>query len=238
MQNVRVLSRDQVRRLDKLAIDAFAIPGLILMENAGRGCVEVLCRQGVSGPVVIACGAGNNAGDGLVMARHLDQRGIAVRLLFWRDPTQLRGDAAANYAMVCRADLPQTWLQGPRAPSLLDTQLEGADWIVDALLGTGARGNPRGPLDAVIEQLNRHPARKLALDIPSGLDCDTGQSGRPTLRADHTCTFVAAKPGLIVPAARPFVGHLHVVDIGIPHKLLDQFAVNRGFGSEPIVGGS
>ncbi len=238
MRNVPVLSRDQVRQLDRLAIDTYGIPGLILMENAGRGCVDVLRRLGVSGPVVIACGAGNNAGDGLVMARHLDQQGIAVRLLFWRDPADFRGDAAANYAMVCRADLPRTWLRGPHSLSQMDALLDGAEWIVDALLGTGARGDPRQPMGSVIDRLNSHPAKKLALDIPSGLDCDSGQPGQPTLCADHTCTFVAAKPGLLRPAARPFVGRLHLVAIGVPGMLLDQFDVERGFGSEPIVGGS
>ena len=77
-------------------------------------------------------------------------------------------------------------------------------------------GEPRPPLDAVIHQLNSHNARRMAVDVPSGLDCETGLAAGRTFRADHTCTFVAAKPGLIAPAARPWVGTIHVLDIGAP----------------------
>jgi NAD(P)H-hydrate epimerase len=94
--------------------------------------------------------------------------------------------------------------------------------VVDALLGTGARGAPRAPLDTVVQELNRLPARRLAIDIPSGLDCDTGEAHQPAFRADHTCSFVAAKPGLVRPSARAYVGQLHVLDIGVPVTLLDQ----------------
>ena len=111
------------------------------------------------------------------------------------------------------------------APPSLDAQLQGADWIVDALLGTGARGEPRSPLDRIIDQLNAHPARILAVDVPSGLDCETGSAARHAVRATDTCTFVAAKPGLLSAQASPYVGALHVLDIGTPSKLLRQFGI-------------
>jgi NAD(P)H-hydrate epimerase len=223
---IPVLDREAVRELDDRAIHEYGVPGIVLMENAGRGCVDVLWRCGVRGPVAICCGKGNNAGDGLVIARHLDLRGVAVRLLFWSDPATLQGDAGINYAIARRAGLRIDVYEGPDAAAQLDHDLDGVEWIVDALLGTGAAGEPRPPVDSVIGRLNAHAARKMAVDVPSGLDCQTGVAARPTFRADHTCTFVAAKPGLVAPAAQPWVGQLHVLDIGTPSALLREFGIN------------
>jgi NAD(P)H-hydrate epimerase len=219
------LSREAVREIDRRAIEEFHIPGIVLMENAGRGCADILCQIEAAGPVVICCGKGNNAGDGLVLARHLDQRGIATQLLFWSDPAQLQGDAAVNFEIATRARLPLAVGSHADPLAVLAPHLAAARWIVDALLGTGAVGEPRPPFDQIISRLNACPARKLALDIPSGLDCDTGQFAAHPFRADHTCTFVAAKPGLLVPSAHPWVGQLHVLDIGIPRALLEQFGL-------------
>jgi len=220
-----VLNRETVRSFDERAIRDYGVPGIVLMENAGRGCVDEMCLWGVRGPVVICCGKGNNAGDGLVIARHLELRGVAVRLVFWSDPAELQGDAGANYLIAQRAGLTIETCVGEDAEARLERCLADADWIVDALLGTGATGSPRPPLDGVIDRLNRHPARKMAVDIPSGLDCDTGVPAHPTFRADHTCTFVAAKPGLVVAAAQPWVGTLHVLDIGAPRALMTEFGL-------------
>src|SRR5215472_571114 len=97
------LSRDEVRELDRRAIEEYGVPGVVLMENAGRGTAELLRSLGVRGPVVICCGKGNNGGDGFVMARHLDNAGVAVRLLLFADPDRLTGDAAVNYRILARA---------------------------------------------------------------------------------------------------------------------------------------
>ena len=223
--SIPVLDRDAVRELDRRAIQEYGIPGIVLMENAGRGCADVLCRLGVPGPVAICCGKGNNAGDGLVLARHLDLRGVPAHLIFWSDPSDLQGDAGINYTIADKAHLPIHVCGGPDVTEQLERLLEGVAWIVDALLGTGAQGEPRSPLDRVIDCLNAHDARKLAIDIPSGLDCQTGRPAVHTFRADHTCTFVAAKPGLVVPAAKPWVGQLHVLDIGVPRALLREFGI-------------
>src|SRR5689334_21237809 len=97
------LTREQARDLDRLAVEEFAIPSLVLMENAGRGMAELLARLGIGGPVVVCCGRGNNGGDGLVIARHLDAAGYEVRILLLADPASLAGDAATNHAIVARA---------------------------------------------------------------------------------------------------------------------------------------
>jgi NAD(P)H-hydrate epimerase len=216
------LNRRESREIDRRAVDEYGMTGLVLMENAGRGVADVLCRLGVSGPVAICCGRGNNGGDGFVIARHLDLRGHAVRVLLWARPDELRGDAAENYQILAKSDVPIEVFGDAYDPQRLAMHLSGAAWIVDALLGTGTTGPPRPPLDGVIRRVNAHGAPIVAVDIPSGLDCDTGAAAEPTIRAAHTCTFVAAKPGLLVAEARPYVGELHVLDIGIPRKLLRE----------------
>lgn len=219
---VETLTRAQVRQVDRRAVEEYGFCGLVLMENAGRGVADRLCRMGIDGPVAVCCGKGNNAGDGFVIARHLDLRGFAVRVLLWAEPSELGGDAAANFRILEKTDVPIEIFGEGHDAARLEGLLADAAWIVDALLGTGARGEPRPPLDSVIEQLNAAAAAKLAVDLPSGLDCDTGEPARWTVHAAATCTFVAAKPGFFAPGAEEYTGEVHVLDIGIPHKLIEE----------------
>jgi len=220
--NPRTLDRQQSRELDRRAVAEYGISGLVLMENAGRGVADKLCELGLAGPVVICCGKGNNAGDGFVIARHLDLRGHAVRVLLWADPDQLSGDAAANFHILQKTDVPIQCFAPGHDAGRLEEGLSGAAWIVDALLGTGARGEPRPPLDAVIDQLNVAATPRLAVDVPSGLDCDSGLAARHTIRASHTCTFVAPKPGFHQRGAERYTGEVHVLDIGAPRCLVEE----------------
>jgi NAD(P)H-hydrate epimerase len=239
-----LLNRDQSRAVDRIAIDKLGMSSLVLMENAGRGCVDVLERLGIGGRVVILCGKGNNAGDGFVIARHLAIRGHECRVILLCDPKELQGDAATNFAILQKSNVPiidvstsrvapvapTSVVQGQAAlntnadglPTLLTRSATGADWVIDAMLGTGARGEPRPPFDTAIDWMNVRPAnvRALAVDIPSGLDCDTGEPSAHTIRADHTCTFAAMKLGFTKPAAAPFTGAVHVCDIGLPPRLI------------------
>jgi NAD(P)H-hydrate epimerase len=217
-----MMTREQVRQVDRLAVEEYGMSGLVLMENAGRGVADVLCGLGVAGPALIACGKGNNAGDGFVIARHLNLRGHAVRVGLWAEPEEFTGDAAANFRILEKTGVPIEVFGNRYDAPRLQNMLRGAAWIVDALLGTGARGEPRPPLDAVIDRLNAAAAPKLAVDLPSGLDCDSGHPAAYTIRAAETCTFVAAKPGFFVPGAEAFIGRLHVLDIGVPRSLLQR----------------
>ena len=221
MQTPRTLTRAQSRELDRRATAEFGVPSIVLMENAGRGATDTLQRLGLPGPVVICCGKGNNAGDGFVIARHLDLRGMAVRLLLWADPDSLAGDAAVNFQIARAAGIDCEVMHGESAADA-GRRLAGAGCVVDALLGTGAAGEPRPPLDAAIDAVNAAGVPILAVDVPSGLDCDTGQPAGHTVRAAHTCTFVAVKPGLLAPQAAGYVGQLHVLDIGAPRVLVEQ----------------
>jgi NAD(P)H-hydrate epimerase len=222
-----ILNREQSRLVDRLAMEEFGISGLVLMENAGRGVADIMCDLGISGPVIICCGKGNNAGDGFVIARHLDQRGHVVRVTLWADPEELIGDAAVNFKILRKTAVPIEIFNNCHDPERLAEILTDSAWIVDALLGTGAHGEPRAPLDAVIDQLNAASAPILAIDLPSGLDCDTGQPAKHTIWAAHTCTFVAAKPGFFVPGASQYVGELHVIDIGVPRQVIKE-VLHRG----------
>jgi NAD(P)H-hydrate epimerase len=213
------LTRAEVRALDRRAIDEHRVPGVMLMENAGRGAAEVLLSLGVHGPVVVCCGKGNNGGDGFVIARHLANQQIPVHVLLFADPATLTGDAAVNYRSAAKLGLSiQVWAgsQWTADPRPLQGALAAAEWVVDALLGTGLTGPVSAPLDVVIGAINAGPARVLAVDIPSGLDCDTGEPLGPTVRAQHTVTFAAQKVGFANPAARPWLGAVHLVDIGVP----------------------
>lgn len=220
MQSLR---RDQVREIDRRCTEQFGLPSLVLMENAGRSCVEVLVQHGCRGPVVICCGRGNNGGDGFVIARLLDARGIRVKILLFASPVELRGDAAVNYQIALLSRLPIVAFGKDAQADAIAKELQATEWIVDALLGTGATGNPKPPIATAIHCLNAATAKCFAVDLPSGLDSDTGEPGDPTVRADVTVSFVAPKAGFANPLARPFLGVVEVGSIGAPRVLLEEY---------------
>jgi NAD(P)H-hydrate epimerase len=216
------LTRASARAVDEIAIRDYHLPGLVLMENAGRGAAEWLRELGPASPVCICCGNGNNGGDGFVIARHLELFGIAVEVLVCCDPAELTGDARVNYDVVTAAGLPRWHLGRDGSLADLATRLTQAGWIVDALLGTGARGAPRDPLAGVIRAINAAARPVLAVDLPSGLDADMGEMPGECVRAQFTATFVAPKRGFAAPGARDVTGEVRVIEIGIPRRLRDQ----------------
>lgn len=216
-----VLTRDQVRRVDELAQSKYGLAGIVLMENAGRGAAELIDRlYGPHGQSIIACGTGNNGGDGLVIARHLHILGWQVRVLVAGNPESMSPDCAANDRIVRAMGLPHFVTSDGSLPDELLADRQTI--IVDALLGTGFRGEVRPPLRALIDQMNSLPRRALvAVDVPSGLDCDTGQPGGTAIKADMTITFVALKPGLLSEPGRRYAGQCHVAGIGVPPELVE-----------------
>lgn len=201
------------------------------MENAGRGCFDLMLAVGVDGPVTLLTGKGNNAGDGFVIARHLAIAGHECRVALCASPKQLSGDARIAFDMLRPCEVPLldlSQMHASQAIEELDYFADGSDWIVDALLGTGATGAPRPPYDSLIDWINAEreaeEVRVLAVDLPSGLDCDTGKVNEPTVRAKYTATFVAPKSGFTMPSAAKYLGELHTVGIGIPSFACDPFA--------------
>jgi NAD(P)H-hydrate epimerase len=221
---LRPLSRAEVRDVDRRAIDEFCMSGIVLMENAGRGAAELLQRLGIDGPapVVVCAGKGNNGGDGFVIARHLENRGVDVRVLLFAPADALEGDAVTNFHILRAAGTPIRDCSTAE-PDRWAAELDSCGWIVDALLGTGMKGPVREPLATVIDRINQAGRRVLAVDLPSGLDCDTGKPLGTCVRADHTATFVARKRGFDAPGAAEFTGEVHIIDIGVPRALLRTF---------------
>jgi NAD(P)H-hydrate epimerase len=227
------LTRDEVRELDRRAIEGFGVPGIVLMENAGRGCAELLMRLNPEKkPVVILCGPGNNGGDGFVIARHLDNHEWPVSIHVFAKHNRQAGDADVNFDLLFTSGIeftqyrPDYFEQPHRDQFLRHSNLAG--WVVDALFGTGLSKPLGPPYDWLASVVNDSGKPVLAVDIPSGLDCDTGEPLGPTVRATHTATFVAPKRGFLNPASREWTGEVHVIDIGAPRVLVNEYRSRPG----------
>lgn len=218
---MKPLTSAESREVDRWAVEKLGLPSIVLMENAGWGTVDVLLAQTPKPrKVVILCGKGSNGGDGFVMARHLAVRKIDVQVALLAAAEQLAGDAQVNYRALQGLGISSEDLStADDLASALDQIAAGADWVIDAMLGTGSTGEPREPIRSAIHWLNRQTCKKLAVDLPSGSNCDTGVPSSATVRADITCTFHAAKIGFSNPQASEFLGELVVVPIGIPNDL-------------------
>ena len=187
------------------------------MENAARAVADAAwdALGGRPGAVLILCGGGNNGGDGLAAARQLHNRRAAVTIGLTRDPDRFDGDARTNWDVVRAMRLParpfdRAMLSPP--PAL----------VVDAIFGTGLDRSPRDPFPTIADAINECGAPVLAVDVPSGLDCDTGVPPDACVRATRTVTFVAEKVGF--PAAAAWVGRVTVGDIGCPREVVDEVA--------------
>ena len=226
------MSRIELRGIDVDAAETFKMPTVILMENAGRGAAELLMERikAAHSPlprVLILCGPGNNGGDGGVVARHLDLSGFEVKVVVFAEPSQLRGDAAIQIEILVRSGTNLSWWKDDVTPEHLDSLFEGADWVVDGLLGTGLTRPVEGLLLKVVEAVNRAGKPILALDLPSGLDADKGIPQGAAVRATLTATFVAPKLGFQAPGAAGYTGEVVVIDIGAPRRLLEPFRVKE-----------
>ncbi len=223
MIKLPALTRDQVRAIDQIAISEYGIPGIVLMENAGSRAAALIHELSPSGPIEILCGGGNNAGDGYVIARHLQLMGRTVSMTCVVPVSQLHGDASINASTAERSHIPiRTINTAAVPPEIPKLNIETVS-VVDALLGTGTRGPLRGCYRALVETANTHPGIRFAIDIPTGLDCNTGVASNPTFIADHTITFVAEKVGFKKNNADQFIGVVHEVGIGVPRRLLEDF---------------
>ncbi|MGA3121264.1 MAG: NAD(P)H-hydrate dehydratase [Polyangiaceae bacterium] len=220
-----VLSRAQVRDFDAHAISKCHVPSLLLMENAGAGAAEVLVREALSGSsrgarVVVVCGTGNNGGDGLVVARHLSVRGASPVVFLVGDILRVSPDAAANLAAWRGVGGDVRELAPGARVSGLAQAIADADVVVDALFGTGLDRPIEGWLAEVVDAINRATAPRFALDVPSGLDADTGAAPGAAVEAQVTATFAHHKLGLLTPNGSRLSGRVHVVGLGVPASLV------------------
>lgn len=219
------LTREEMRALDRRAIEVAGIPAVALMENAGRAVADEafrmaslrLAQGATAGAVGLVCGRGSNGGDGFVAARHLDNRGVAVRVAAL-ETGRLEGEALLNWRAlkftgVALSEHAPSDLEGIRAA------VAGSAVLVDAIFGTGLAGPLREPFPALIDMLNSLGLPILAVDIPSGLDCDTGQPLGAAIRAARTVAMHAPKAGFYAGRGPEFTGSVVVADIGIPRAL-------------------
>ena len=218
---LRAFSSAEIRRVDLDAVKDLGIPTLLLMENAARGVCERIQQVGVWRSITIFAGPGNNGGDGLAIARLLAARGIDTRIFLIRNGKDLSEDAACNYQYLEKCGIP---VAEPSLESLQEfvASLSDQDLIVDSMLGTGTRGQLRSPFAELAEAINVSDAMVLAVDVPSGFDCDSGLVNGPCVRADWTVTFVGLKTGFLRDSAFRYTGIVWISDIGIPLKWLSD----------------
>ena len=219
-----LVTAKQMQEMDRYTIDAFGIPGRVLMENAGRGAVDFFMEQCSPSPktrVAVVAGRGNNGGDGWVMARYLMEKQIPVTIFLLSDPDRVTGDAKANMDLVEKLlphypDCAVTAVPDAATFAREKARLVHHDLFVDALFGTGLNADVRGFFREVIQCINQTAKPVFAVDIPSGLNADTGTVCGVCITACATATFAFAKTGHVLYPGSQYTGTLRVVDIGIP----------------------
>ncbi|MBI2972339.1 MAG: NAD(P)H-hydrate epimerase [Armatimonadetes bacterium] len=226
MISIPAITADQMREVDRLMIEVYGIPLRQMMERAG-GHLADLARTMLGGEVAeqrvfVAAGRGNNGGGGLVAARHLSNWGGRVTVAIEREAS-LTGAPAGHWRRLTH--LPMDRKSGDDAVHALQAR---PDLVIDALIGYGLRGSPRGWTAEMIMTINESNTPVLALDVPSGLDATTGIPGDPCVRARATMTLALPKTGLLVPRARPYVGDLYLADISVPPSLYRRLGLDVG----------
>jgi NAD(P)H-hydrate epimerase len=217
-----IFTREQVRQVDKDAVEQYGIPSIVLMENAARQVADkAQAMLDATKRVLVLCGGGNNGGDGLAAARHLQNRGIDVTVVLVKSADKYKDDAGANLDICRKMDLKM--IDAADDPVGVLQDLDQHDLILDGLLGTGIDSEIRSPMDRVIEWVNQRNERVLAIDIPSGLDCDRGIPLGNAVQANATITFVGMKAGFIKTGADRYTGVIEIADIGAPRQLTEKY---------------
>lgn len=227
---MRVVSAAEMRELDRRAIEEYGIPGIVLMENAGLNVVEVVKNMlgDVRDKVIcIFAGKGNNGGDGYVVARHLFNLGAKVRLFLLAKASEIMGDAGANLNIWKKMGQTVTIINKDDDLADICLSLESSDLIVDSIFGTGFKGTPDQPAAGIIQAINNSGKPSVAVDIPSGLEADTGLINGPCVRATRTVTFGLPKLGLVQEPGASYAGKLHIANISIPSFLLSAKQLKR-----------
>lgn len=221
----KTVTRDEMRELDRKAIEEYKIPGLVLMENAGRNVAEEVLKMTTNPQktkVAVLCGKGNNGGDGFVVARHLHNYHISVKIfLVAQIPVVLKDrDAGTNLQILLHMKIPVSEvLDIPAATGVLP-ELDSYDIIIDALFGTGISGEVQEPFKSLIRGVNRLNKTIISVDVPSGLDCNDGKVLGSALKAKKTITFAASKRGFYLGNGPAHTGEIIVTDIGIPKEIV------------------
>ena len=222
---IKSLTREEMRELDRKAIKEYKIPGIILMENAGRNVAEEILRM-IANPaktkIAILCGKGNNGGDGFVIARHLHNHSISVNVFLIAKISDILkdGDAVTNLQILLNMKIPIKESYDIAGINNILKELYDYDILIDALFGTGLSGDVREPFKTFINGVNNLNKPIVSVDIPSGLDCNTGKVLGTAIKATKTVTFAASKKGFYLGDGPSHTGKVIVTDISIPRELL------------------
>jgi len=225
---MKVVSPSTMRQMDKIAIDKYKIPGVVLMENAGIKVAWAVLnmwnarKNSASRKIVLFCGKGNNGGDGFVAARHLANMGFETIVFIIADPDSITGDAAINLEIIKNMDIQIKVIEEPSDLDEVKDMAKGAFVLVDAIFGTGLKGDVRGIAKAVIEVINRLEIPVISVDIPSGICGSTGKILGTAVKAYQTVTMALPKTGLLLYPGAEYVGTLITADIGMPIKLMQS----------------
>jgi len=229
MNTIPTVTIDQMREIDRMMVEDIGVSIIMMMENASRN-IAVIARRMLGGSVknkkiVILCGKGNNGGDGLGAARHLINFGAKVVCLLTTEVGELKTDARKQYDILHNSQAHVEAYHGPRCFSLLEEFID-ADLLIDALIGYDLKGNPREPIETFIQKANESEKPILSVDIPSGLQGDTGEPLFPTIKAATTLTLALPKVGLLTEKAKEFVGELYVTDLSVPKSVYDRLSID------------
>jgi NAD(P)H-hydrate epimerase len=229
----RYVTPDEMKRIDRFAIETVGIPGVVLMENAGRAVFDAAYETlaGKDAYALVFCGRGNNGGDGFVVARHLINNDVETHVFLVGALSRIKGDARINLRILQRMGVPIDRVTRKALPELRQ-RMRRCGIIIDALLGTGLSGEVAGLYREVITLINGAGCPVLSVDIPSGLDGDTGKPLGISVVANQTVTFQLPKKGFENPLARNYTGYLKVVDIGIPLHLYGLQSSNQAPSEE------
>ena len=225
---MRVTTAAEMRELDRLAVEAYGIPGVVLMENAGAQVARILWQEYSdlqARRVAVLCGRGNNGGDGFVIARYLHASGVSVHVFIMGEIGGIHGDAGAHLEMLQRVGVAPEVVPNSATAQTVGARLANYHILIDALLGTGLKAEVSGVFQQIIAAMNTSRRTVVAVDIPSGLSADVGTLLGEHVRADLTITMALPKRGLLLYPAAEHVGRLVVVDIGFPAKVREHAAV-------------
>ena len=228
LDHIQPMTRTQMRQIDSLAMTRFGIPGIVLMENAGLRAADFIEQKfkAFEKPwaVTILTGKGHNGGDGCVIARHLHNRGVNVALFEAHhvEHEDMRDEAAVNRTIAHLLPFRFMGIGDPNWTDALETVLHDSQIVIDALLGTGSHGAPRDPYDRIIELVNSGGNTVVSVDLPSGLDMESGHTPGNCIKASHTISFAAPKVGFYNNQGPAVCGEIHVMDISVPEPVYDE----------------
>ena len=220
---MKIVTSQEIKEIDKKAIEEYGIPGLILMENAGLKIfqnIKNIYPDLKAKKIVIFAGSGNNGGDGLVVARHLYNYGVAIKVLIF-SLAQIKGEAKINWEIINKLGVDWKEIEAVEIEEI-EKEIRTADLIIDAILGTGLKGAVSGLRAKIIDLINSFNKEVIAVDVPSGLDSDTGRIAGPCIRATYTVTLGLPKIGLMFYPGASYAGKVIVEDIGFPKNLLES----------------